>query len=128
MRLIRLLNVLAVLGLAMLMGCSSVPEPARVPLARLMVHNLTGYEWRVTVAPAGGGEPVVSHVAARQTATIELAGGDYVIEQVVLSTKADADLIRRLPARFSAGKIYEWELVTLFSEPGESTSSVGARP
>lgn len=110
-----LIGIGLVLGLAFLAGCSAMPEAGATRLARLVVHNLTDYEWRVTVTPAGGGIPVVTNLAARQTVALTLAGGDYRLEQRAMKT--GADLQRHVPVTVAAGQTYDWPLVTLLSDP-----------
>lgn len=90
------------------------PPPAR---ARLVVENLTDYEWRVTVTATAGPEAHEARMSPRKTLEVTLAGGDYVMEQAVVAGGAGSGLARRVPARFEPGQAYCWRLVTLLSDP-----------
>ena len=101
-------------------GCISPrPPPAAIPpvVARLLVENLTDYEWHIAVAAAIGPETREARVAARSSIEVTLAGGDYVIEQTVVTGIAGGGLARRLPARLEPGQTYRWRLGTLLSDP-----------
>jgi hypothetical protein len=52
---------------------------------------------------------------ARETARLELAGGDYAITQTALSGLAGSETVRRFEAHLEAGEVYRWRLVTLFT-------------
>jgi hypothetical protein len=82
-----------------------------------VIENLTDYEWRIAVAATAGTETQASRVWARSSAEINLAGGDYVIEQTVVAENAGTELTRRLPAQLAPGQTYRWRLVTLLSDP-----------
>lgn len=91
--------------------------------SHLVVNNLTDYEWRLVIAPAAGGEGRASRVPPRGSLTIDLAGGDYLIDQSAAPVGAAPELSRRLPVRLEAGKTYRWRLGTLLSDatgPNES--------
>ena len=96
---------------------SSVTAPAAASGARLVVENLTDYEWHIAVAATAGAETQASRVRARSSVAMNLAGGDYVIEQTVVAENAGSELTRRLPARLAPGQAYRWRLVTLLSDP-----------
>jgi hypothetical protein len=103
-------------------GCAMVRPPTVTALpaargARLVIENLTDYEWRIAVAATAGTETLASRVSARSSAEINLAGGDYVIEQTVVAENAGTELTRRLPAQLAPGQTYRWRLVTLLSDP-----------
>jgi hypothetical protein len=95
-------------------GCASrvstegKPPPA---VARLEIDNRTDYEWHIAVVAVKGGEAHSSRVRARGAFVLNLAGGEYVIEQTV--TGAGPELARRLPALLVAGQTYRWRLATL---------------
>ena len=109
-----------------LAGCTApAPTPgSKVAAAsHLVVTNLTDYAWNLVIAPAAGGERRTSRVPPRGSLTIDLAGGDYLIDQSALPVGAAPELSRRLPVRLAAGKTYRWRLGTLLSDatgPNES--------
>lgn len=112
------LALIRVVGWVAAAGCAStsvVPEPK--PTARLIVENLTDYVWHVSVTAAAGPESRTTEIPARGFGEVTVAGGDYVIEQVVRSAGAGAELARRLPARLEPGQTYQWRLGTLLSDP-----------
>jgi hypothetical protein len=103
----------------LLSGCAA-PESAPVrasPLpAHLVVINETDYEWRLAIrrAPDGPGRDV--QVLARASQTLDLPGGDYMIEQTMLATSAAPALSRKISSRLEPGQTYRWRLATLLSE------------
>lgn len=99
----------------LLVGCATVQPPVPTPMAHLAVRNLTDYEWRLSIE-AKGGAVAVTRVAARQSVTLDMAGGEYVIEQRALTPAAGPNLARHLPMQLVAGETYDWVLVTLWSE------------
>jgi hypothetical protein len=105
----------------LLSGCSTpVPERAllKVPSpAHLLVINHTNYAWHIVIRQSSGEPAHDSRLESRGTVAMNLPGGDYVIEQTVLSEKASPELSRKISARLEAGKTYRWRLVTLLSEP-----------
>jgi len=102
-------------------GCTApapvAPVAATPAPAHLTVINQTGYDWRIAVSGPGGGTVYLTRLAAHGTVTADLAGGDCVIEQTVLTEGAAPDLNRKIPTRLEAGKAYRWRLVTLLSGP-----------
>jgi len=46
---------------------------------------------------------------------LELAGGDYAVEQTMLSDDAGPDSTRRFSMQLVVGESYRWRLVTLLS-------------
>lgn len=86
------------------------------PVARVAVANLTDYTWEIAVRATPTGEARSERVTPRSIAQLDLAGGDYVIEQKLVGSEASADSVRRFPARFVAGQDYKWSLATLRSQ------------
>jgi hypothetical protein len=109
-----------------LAGCSA-PSPA--PLSRestpahLTIINQTDYEWRIVIARSSGELAHDSRLQSRASLTVDLAGGDYVIEQTVLSENASPGLSRKISARLDSGQAYRWRLATLLSEPADNAVS-----
>jgi hypothetical protein len=102
---------------------SIVTPPPPPAVARLLVENLTDYEWDVAVAATAGTEVCSARVPARGSIALNLAGGDYVIEQTARLERARPALVRKAPARLEPGQTYRWRLATLLSSPAG-----GARP
>lgn len=110
-----------------LAGCATSPgliEPASAT-ARLAVVNLTPHVWRIAVSASAGGEPRVLQVEGHATVELELTGGDYHIEQTLLTTSAQGGATRVFPAAFEAGQAYRWPLATLGSVSDESEAPAG---
>jgi hypothetical protein len=89
----------------------------------LVVINETDYLWSLNIALAGGGGAQETRVQPRATVTLDLAGGDYVIEQTALSENAAPALTRKIPAKLNGGQTYRWRLITLLSESVPPTDS-----
>jgi hypothetical protein len=113
-------------GCLLLGGCGS-PAPIsknteRQP-AHLVVMNLTDYRWRITIARLPAPPTADFQVEARESRSIDLAGGEYTIRQTVLSEGAASELSRELPAKFESGENYRWRLATLLSEAADPAPS-----
>lgn len=93
---------------------AAVAPPAAAP-ARLAVKNLTDYVWRLSATLPNGAEIWAREVGPRSAIEVELAAGDYVIEQAVVSGNVGPGLTRQVPARFESGQTYRWRLGTLLS-------------
>ena len=93
--------------------------------SHLVVANLTDYEWNLVIAPAAGGEGRASRVPPRESLKIDLAGGDYLIDQSAVPAGAAPELSRRLPIRLEAGRTYRWRLGTLLSDAAGAPMSPG---
>ena len=91
--------------------------------AHLVVINLTDYEWHITIARASGEPAADFRLEPRASFTVDLAGGDYAIEQTALTNGAAAELSRKIPAKLESGQTYRWRLVTLLSESTGDSSS-----
>lgn len=118
---VRVFPALLVIGFLLAAGCSAPPssEALTARRAHLEIANLTDYAWRIAfVAPSP--ETRAIEVAARATLTLDLAPGDYIIEQRLLGAPASETAARRLPARFEAGETYRWPLATVRSLEGET--------
>ena len=79
----------------------------------MVVSNVTDYAWRLSVRNTVDGTVRNVAVTPRGVCTIELAGGDYEIEQ----TAEAAALTRRISCRFESAQTYQWQLATLLA-PG----------
>jgi hypothetical protein len=109
----------------LLVGCvTPVVVPAAAPQApaHLIVINVTDYEWRLVIARSAGATIKDARLQSRATLAIDLAGGDYVIEQSVLGDNATPEMARKIPVSLASGQTYRWRLVTLLSEPAGNGS------
>lgn len=99
-------------------GCSSTREAPRLARtwteAEIAVSNLTPYPWRIALRPKEG-EPKLVQVQPRETFAIVLAGGDYSVEQTLVSGQSAAPTTRNFSARFEPGERYRWSLATLLA-------------
>lgn len=126
---IPLLNCLMLAAfLGSMAGCTALVSSSSGPRvlaaeSHLVVTNLTDYEWSLVIAPTAGGKSRASRVPPRGSLKVDLAGGDYLIDQSALPMDASPDLSRRLPVRFEAGKTYRWRLGTLLSDMTGSNES-----
>lgn len=103
-------------------GCASptpVAENFASRPAHLVVINLTDYRWRITITRPRAVPTTDFEVNARESRSIDLAGGEYTIRQTVLSEGAAKELSREIPAKFEPGENYRWKLATLLSEAPE---------
>lgn len=98
-------------------GCVSMQPRAAMPepVARVAVANLTDYSWEIAVRATPGGQVRTERLTPRTMAQLNLAGGDYVIEQKLLNEQPEGGGMRRFAARFIAGQDYTWSLATLRS-------------
>jgi hypothetical protein len=86
------------------------------PAAHLVVLNLTDYEWHIAIARTSGESAVDFKLDAHGSRTVDLAAGNYSIEQTTLTEGATPQLTRKIPTTLEAGQAYRWRLVTLLSE------------
>ena len=113
------LAILATLAEAFLFSGCAAPAPIAPPAsppAHLIVVNETDYLWHLVIIRPGGGSAYDSQLQPRATVSLDLAGGDYVIEQSAISENAATELTRKIPANLQSGQTYRWRLVTLLSE------------
>ena len=102
------------------LGCSTAApppaQPAVQPATRLIIINQTNYDWHLTLSSPTGPEKSAAAVPPRATVTLNLAGGDYVIEQTASGAEGAEALSRRIPVRLEPGRTYHWRLDTLLSD------------
>jgi hypothetical protein len=91
------------------------------PAAHFVVVNLSDCEWQIAIAPAAGGETRALHLMARASQSIDLPGGDYVLEQTALTADAGIESARRFTSHLDAGQTYRWRLATLLTAPSGET-------
>jgi hypothetical protein len=119
------LGLVAALGLA---GCAVAPTPVVTPpaaKAHLSIVNLTNYAWRLALTAPQDGKARDVRVEPRRSVELELAGGDYQIEQAMLTSPDSPESVRRFPVRLDAGQTYRWPLATLLA--GAEDEGGGAR-
>jgi hypothetical protein len=101
----------------MLAGCVASPGVSSRILAtepaRLAIINLTSRTWHITVSAIAGGEPRVIRIEPQAKVELDLARGDYSIEQTLVALSGKSEATRRFPASFEAGQTYQWPLATL---------------
>lgn len=118
-----LLATLALVGCATSPGVVALPAPAA---ARLAVVNLTPHVWRIAVSATTGGEPRVLQVEGGASVELQLSGGEYRIEQTLLSASGPNEMTRRFPATFETGQAYRWPLATLGSAADDDEANNGS--
>lgn len=107
---------------------ASCAAPAPVALsapslpARLIVINQTDYEWHLAISRPSGESVHDSRLKPRASLAVDLAGGDYTIEQTALAENAP-ELTRKISAKLDAGQTYRWRLATLMSDPTGNSDS-----
>jgi hypothetical protein len=69
------------------------------------------------LTPAGGGPARALQLAARESREIDLAAGEYGIEQTALNGNTGSDSRRQFTIRLEPGQTYRWKLLTLLSAP-----------
>ena len=117
------------LGLAVLLtgcatGCATgVVEPQMAAVAtaaprpvRLTITNEATRAWQLSFLDLDGFEVKQVRLRAREEATVELAGGEYTLEQALLATSGARESVRRFPLRLKAGGAYNWTLATLLTD------------
>lgn len=117
-----------VLGLA---GCEStrvgvVDRPT--DRARLVVSNLSQYDWIVEVRREGGRDEVRFVILPRAVVRVDLTPGRYAIVQSISAAAELAEPVRREQASFEAGGTYRWRLATLHGANGEAEPPPTAGP
>jgi hypothetical protein len=130
-RLTLVLLCLAVLaGLLLLARCHyQAPSAAAASevsksklMARLTMLNTSDCEWQVVITSVASGDQGTWKVPVAKSIVVELAGGDYAVEQTMLADGAAPDATRRFTMRLAAGQSYRWRLMTLLS--GEAAAAL----
>ena len=130
-RLTLVLLCLAVLaGVLFMARCHVQAPPAAVPsevskaklMARLTMLNTSDCEWQVVITSVASGNQATWKVPVKKSVEVELAGGDYAVEQTMLADGAGPDATRRFTIRVGAGQSYRWRLMTLLS--GEAAAAL----
>jgi len=106
-------------------GCTkSAPPSGPAPSpAHLTVINLTDYEWRIVVSRPTGAFHKDARLQRRATVTLEVPGGDYVVEQIALVESTGPDLTRIFPIKLESGQTYRWPIATLLSDAAEGAGA-----
>jgi len=95
----------------------TVPAVAEAPKpVRLTITNEATRAWHLSFLDLDGFEVKQVRLAAREEATVELAGGEYTLEQAMLATSGARESVRRFPLRLKAGGTYNWTLATLLGD------------
>ncbi len=104
-------------------GCGTPPKLAEgaQSMAHCFVVNLGDCEWRIAISPVAGGEARALRLAARASQVVDIPGGEYAIEQTLLTVDAGTDSVRRFSVRIEVGQTYRWRLATLLTAPTGET-------
>jgi hypothetical protein len=116
------------LGLLLFAGGCGTGGPSAAGSGRVVhfvIINLSDCEWQIMLAPADGGPVRALHLADRESQEVDLAAGEYRIEQTALKGAKEIKSTRRLTVRLDPGQTYRWRLVTLLSAPA---SGAGGDP
>jgi|GEM_PF-1707383 len=113
----------ALIGLLLTVHCTHgsaarlalAPLPDEAPIAHLTVLNSSECEWQIAFTASAGGGARTWKLPAAKMLKIELAGGDYRVEQTMLTANADATATRRFALHLEPGETYRWRLMTLLS-------------
>ena len=124
-----LLCLAGLVGLFFLARCAGTAGSTRKPaetlpeakMAHLTLLNSSECEWRIVIAPATGGPGRTCKLAVAASIDIELPGGEYKIEQTMLTDAAGPDAIRRFSFQLKSGQAYRWRLVALLA--GETSEA-----
>jgi len=92
-----------------------VPVDASAAAAHLTIVNDSNCEWRIVITPALGGEVQTWKLPVAKSQEAVLPGGDYVVDQTMLTVAISTVQTRRFPMKLDAGQAYRWRLVTVLS-------------
>jgi hypothetical protein len=110
-------------------GCSTpAATPSRAVTAHIVVVNLSDCVWQIAITAHRDGKARVSRVPAKATLESDLPGGDYGIEQTIVTDNASPGSTRHFELRLEAGQTYRWRLATLQSTPAATPDHPEARP
>ncbi len=90
---------------------TAAPRPVR-----LTIINEATRAWHLSFLDLDGLEVQHVRLRAREQATVELAAGEYTLEQALLSSSGTRESVRRFPLRLKPGGSYNWTLATLLSD------------
>ena len=118
-----LLCLAGLIGLFFAVRCMRVPSTRSTvvkitdvtQVVRLTMFNSSNCEWQIVITPAEGGERRRWKLPVAKSLDVELAGGNYAVEQTMLTDDVGADATRRFSTRFEDGQSYRWRLMTLLS-------------
>jgi hypothetical protein len=83
--------------------------------AHLTMLNSSDCEWRIVITSMAGGDRRSWKMPVAKSLDVELAGGDYQVEQTMVTTGVGSDETRRFSMRLVTGQSYRWRLMTLLS-------------
>jgi len=93
--------------------------------ARLTMVNDSNCEWIITATLVGEGEEGQTwKLQIGKSLEVVLAGGEYRLEQRMLSLESGSSQVRRFPMKFEAKQNYRWRLVSLLS--GDEKMGLGS--
>ena len=111
------------LGLALgLAACATPPAAVTPPItpAHLLVENTTSFAWCIALTAVRDGAPRAVLVAPHASVAVELAGGEYQVEQARQIAPGEPEPPRRFPLCVEAGRTYRWALAMLMAEADDA--------
>lgn len=122
-----LLCLAGLVGLFLTIRCKQeVPSSATFTasgskqVAHLNVLNVSNCEWQIGIKPAAGGDKRTWKLTLAESLDVDLAAGDYEVEQKMVIANPTPDSTRRFSMHLAAGNNYRWRLVTLLSNSSET--------
>lgn len=110
------------LWLCHLSGCTkAAPHPSPAATAHVVVVNLSDCVWQITLTARGSVQSRVSQLPSRASRESDLPGGDYAIEQAIVTENAGLGATRRFNLHLDVGQTYRWRLATLPPAPAVKT-------
>lgn len=110
---------------ATLAGCATAPADGRAALppgnAEIVVTNLTPSPWRLALRSPQASDAIRVEIKPRETFTMTLPGGDYVVEQTLVPLAGAEATTRQFSAKFEVGERYRWSLATLLATDDGAT-------
>jgi len=105
-------------------GCAAAPKASggAAPSAHVTVVNLTDYRWQLDIVPEKGTRHFIERLEPRQTANLDVPGGNYQIDQSILTETDRPNPPRHFTAQLVAGQTYHWPLATLQSDAADDTA------
>jgi len=124
-----LLCLAGIVGLIFVVRCTRVAKSAEKPaavskggkMAHLAMLNCSECEWQIVITPTIGSEQRRWKISVAKSTEVELAAGDYEVEQTMLTDDAGPDATRRFLMRLEPGQAYRWRLVALLA--GETSEA-----
>ena len=121
---------LVVVGLLLVVCCTQAVPPAATSttsgskqVAHLNVLNVSDCAWLVVITSAAGGDKHKYKLPLAKSLDLDLAAGNYEVEQTMVVANPGPDSTRRFSMHLAASENYRWRLVTLLSNTAEGKGS-----